>query len=40
MNHIYIGFDHRQVVSYTVLHTSIMANATVPVAITPLVLLT
>lgn len=35
---IYIGFDHRQVVSYTALHTSIMANASKPVAITPLCL--
>lgn len=35
---IYIGFDHRQVVSYTVLHTSILSAAKKPVAITPLAL--
>lgn len=35
---IYIGFDHRQCMSYTVLHTSIMAHARKPVAITPLTL--
>lgn len=33
---VYIGFDHRQVISYTVLHTSIMANAKAPIAVTPL----
>jgi hypothetical protein len=35
---VYIGFDHRQFVSYTVLHSSIMANSTKPVSITPLCL--
>jgi len=35
---IYIGFDHRQVVSYSVLHTSIITNTSKPVSITPLLL--
>lgn len=35
---ICIGFDHRQIVSFTALVQSIIVNATVPVAITPLVL--
>lgn len=33
---IYIGYDHRQVISYTVLQGSIVAQASKPVAITPL----
>ena len=35
---VFIGYDHRQPVSYTVLQHSIFNHATVPVAITPLVL--
>ena len=35
---VFIGYDPRQPVSYTVLHTSIMTRSTMPVAITPLVI--
>jgi lipopolysaccharide biosynthesis glycosyltransferase len=35
---IYIGFDPRQFVSYTTLHSSILAHAKKPIAVTPLVL--
>lgn len=35
---IFIGYDHRQPVNYTVLQQSIIEKATQPVAITPLVL--
>lgn len=35
---VFIGFDPRQIVAYSVCHTSIMASARKPVAITPLVL--
>ena len=35
---IFIGYDHRQAVSYNVLQFSILRRATMPVAITPLVL--
>lgn len=35
---IFIGFDHRQPVGYTVLQQSILARSTEPVSITPLVL--
>lgn len=38
MNRIFIGYDHRQPVSYNVLHNSIMRTATSPVSITPLVI--
>lgn len=38
MNRIFIGFDHRQCVSYTALHTSIITQSTEPCSITPLVL--
>lgn len=38
MNRIFIGFDPRQCVSYTALHTSIMIRSKKPVAITPLVI--
>lgn len=37
---IFIGYDPRQPVAYNVLQYSILANASVPVAITPLVLRT
>lgn len=36
MNRIFIGYDHRQPVSYNVLHHSILRHATEPVSITPL----
>lgn len=35
---IFIGFDSRQIVSYTVLQLSILRRATKPVSITPLIL--
>jgi hypothetical protein len=35
---VFIGFDARQIVSYTVLQLSIIAKASKPVAITPLIL--
>lgn len=35
---VFIGYDPRQPVSYTVLHYSIVKNSSVPVSITPLVL--
>jgi hypothetical protein len=35
---IFIGYDHRQAVSYNVLQFSILRRATMPIAITPLVL--
>ncbi len=35
---IFIGYDHRQPVSYNVLQYSILKNASVPVSITPIVL--
>lgn len=35
---IFIGFDERQPVAYSIAHTSIMRNASRPVAITPLIL--
>jgi lipopolysaccharide biosynthesis glycosyltransferase len=35
---IFIGYDHRQPVSYAVLTQSILSHATVPVSVTPLVL--
>lgn len=35
---IFIGYDHRQPISYQVLHYSILKHASVPVSITPLVL--
>lgn len=38
MNRIFIGFDHRQCVSYTALHTSIITQSTEPCSITPLVI--
>lgn len=38
MNRIFIGYDPRQAVSYTVLQHSITARASEPVSITPLVL--
>ena len=38
MLNIFIGFDPRQIVSYTALHTSITMRCSKPVAITPLVL--
>ncbi len=38
MNPIFIGFDGRQVVSYTVLQTSIVTRTDKPVAITPLII--
>lgn len=38
MNRIFIGFDPRQLVSYTTLCTSIITRTDTPVAITPLVL--
>lgn len=38
MLRIFIGYDHRQPVNYTVLQQSIIEAATKPVAITPLVL--
>lgn len=37
---IFIGYDERQPVSYNVLHASIMRHASLPVAITPLILST
>ncbi len=37
---IYIGFDERQPLSYTVLQHSVLWRASKPVAITPLVLKT
>jgi len=37
---VHIGYDHRQVVSYNVLQTSIVMHAKKPVAITPLCLQT
>lgn len=37
---IFIGFDHRQPVSFTVLQNSILRRSSAPVAITPLVLKT
>lgn len=37
---IFIGYDPRQAVGYQVLHYSIMAHATRPIAVTPLVLQT
>ncbi len=36
MHKIFVGFDPRQVVSYTVLSTSILASAKTPVSISPL----
>ena len=38
MNRIFIGFDHRQCVSYTALHTSIITQSSEPCSITPLVI--
>lgn len=38
MNHIFIGFDQRQPVAFHVAMQSIMMHASVPVAITPLIL--
>lgn len=38
MNRVFIGFDHRQVISYTVLQHSIIARTSKAVAITPLCL--
>lgn len=38
MNRVFIGYDHRQPVSYSVLHHSIIVHAKNPVSITPLVL--
>lgn len=38
MLRVFIGYDHRQPVPYTVLHYSILKHASVPVSITPLVL--
>lgn len=35
---IFIGYDHRQTISYSVLQHSIVSKASVPVSITPLVL--
>jgi lipopolysaccharide biosynthesis glycosyltransferase len=40
MLNVFIGYDERQPVSYHVLHASIMKHASVPVAITPLILST
>lgn len=37
---VFIGYDHRQIVAYTVLHHSILKHAKCPVSITPLVLST
>jgi len=37
---IFIGYDHRQAITYQVLHYSILKYASVPVSITPLVLST
>src|SRR5689334_15144840 len=38
MNRIFIGYDHRQPISYNVLQSSIIRRASKPVSITPLVL--
>lgn len=38
MNRIFIGFDQRQCVSYTVLHTSIVTQSRKPCSITPLII--
>lgn len=38
MNRVFIGFDHRQFVAYTVLHASLLRHAKAPLAITPLVI--
>ena len=38
MLRVFIGYDHRQPISYNVLQFSIMRRASVPVAITPIVL--
>lgn len=38
MNHVFIGFDPRQCISYTALHTSIAIRSTKPISITPIVI--
>ena len=38
MNHVFIGYDPRQAISYTTLHYSIVKNSSEPVAITPLII--
>lgn len=38
MLRLFIGYDHRQPISYTVLQHSILSQSSVPVSITPLVL--
>ena len=40
MNKVFIGYDHRQPVSYTVLQSSIIRRTTEPVTISPLILRT
>ncbi len=38
MNHIFIGYDHRQPIAHMVLESSIITRAQAPVAVTPLLL--